>query len=439
MNIPKSSPAISTKNSRRRKPQLYFSEEEDNGRADDIKKSHDGTEENLSQAFLTMSGLNERNSFNEDNRNSIDGQFGMKGEMLVKPAPEEMEANTLYPQRSRVSMADFEILKMIGKGGYGSVYQVKKKDDGRIYAMKVLRKDFLIKTRNVEYTKTEKDVLINIDHPFIVKLHYTFQNESKLCMVMDLLNGGQVFYHLRKSLMFNEKTAVFFTAQVVLAIEHLHALDIIHRDLKPENILLDSRGNISLTDFGLSKEAMGDGKRTDTFCGTIEYMSPEMIKGEGYGKPTDWWSVGILIWDMLAGKPPFEGKENSLRKLICNGKLNVPKYFSAAAADLLLNRDEGRRMGSRGIAEIKEHKFFKDINWRQLASCELVSPFRPNVYGDDDTSNFSEEFTKQNCAITPGVRLTDSQEDLFKGFSWSHSYHDQRMTHDDDDDEEIET
>eukprot|EP00027_Filamoeba_sp_ATCC50430_P007484 CAMPEP_0168558218 /NCGR_PEP_ID=MMETSP0413-20121227/9848_1 /TAXON_ID=136452 /ORGANISM="Filamoeba nolandi, Strain NC-AS-23-1" /LENGTH=468 /DNA_ID=CAMNT_0008589315 /DNA_START=80 /DNA_END=1484 /DNA_ORIENTATION=+ len=343
----------------------------------------------------------------------------------------EEEKESLNPVTSKVTLDDFELLKVVGKGGFGKVYQIRKKESSEIFALKALRKDFLVHTNNVEYTRAERDILRKVRHPFIVSLHYAFQNESKVYLVMDFVNGGQILYHLREQAMFSEAWVKFYTAQVVLAIEHLHSLDIIHRDLKPENILLDNRGNVVLTDFGFAKELEQNGGKTSTFCGTMEYMAPEMIQGVGYDKTADWWSVGILIFDMLTGNPPFRHKnDETLQKKILNDKLKLPSYLTADAHSIikgLLNRDVNKRLGRNGAKEIKSHAFFKGMNWKKLQNLELEPPFRPEVpKGILDTSNFDEEFLNMPAAESPApsVLLSGSQEMLFKGFSYVRSFDD---------------
>jgi len=337
--------------------------------------------------------------------------------------------DVLFPSSSKVNLNDFVLLKVVGKGGYGKVYQARKKETGEIFAIKALRKDFLIRTNNVEYTKTEKDILRNVRHPFIVQLYYAFQNECKVYLVMDFVNGGQILFHLREQAMFSEQLVRFYSAQVILAVEHLHLLDVIHRDLKPENILINQTGYIALTDFGFAKEEMTDGSKTRTFCGTIEYMAPEMISGSGYGKAADWWSVGILIFDMLTGGPPFRSKnDGALQKKIMTEKLRLPVYLSAEAHSIikgLLNRDDKKRLGSgkTGAKEIKAHPFFKGINWKKLERMEMEPPFRPNVpNGTLDVSNFDVEFLNQPVTESPPeYELTQSQESLFRNFSFVRS------------------
>jgi len=305
---------------------------------------------------------------------------------------------------------------------------VMKKDTGDIYALKVLKKDFLVKTENVEYTKTEKEILRKVRHPYIVTLHYAFQNAAKVYLAMDFMNGGQLLFHLKEQAMFSEPLAKFYAAEVLLALEYLHSLEIIHRDLKPENILINSEGHISLSDFGFAKE-LYENKRAKTFCGTISYMAPEMIKGTGYTKAVDYWSVGILIYDMLTGNPPFKSKnEGTLQQKILKEKLRLPNFLTAQAHGIIkgfLNRDESKRLGCgpSGMKEIKSHPFFKGINWVKLLNGEIDPPFRPEVpKGALDVSNFDEEFINAPVVDSPIMTtLTKSQERLFLGFSFVRS------------------
>jgi len=297
--------------------------------------------------------------------------------------------------------------------------------------MKVLRKNYLVETDCVEGTRTERDILRTVRHPFVVSLHYAFQTEGKVYLVMDFLNGGQLFFHLRNEAMFSEDLVRFYAGEIVLAIQHLHSLNIIHRDLKPENILLDSEGHIGLTDFGLAKDNMRDTEKTSTFCGTMEYMAPEMVEGCGYGKSTDWWSVGVLIYDMLTGNPPFTAKDQGLlKKKILTAKLRIPPYFSAEVISLikgLLERDSAKRLGSgkNGISRIKGHEFFRGTNWKKLLNREITPPFRPKIVkGSLDVTNFDTKFTNVPAIDSPVNsldKLSNSQESLFQGFSYVRS------------------
>jgi len=203
--------------------------------------------------------------------------------------------------RLNVSVEDFEFIKVIGKGYFGKVSQVKYKEDQNIFALKTLKKNKLKEAKQIQHTKTERKILEFVNHPFIVSLKFAFQSETKLYLVMDYYNGGELFYHLRKNKRFNEEQSKFYLAQIILAIEFLHKHKVIYRDIKPENIILDNKGYIKLTDFGLAKEDVNDDVGTQTFCGTPEYLAPEIIRGDKYGKSVDIWCMGILLYEMLFG------------------------------------------------------------------------------------------------------------------------------------------
>ncbi|KAM7098053.1 ribosomal protein S6 kinase alpha-1 isoform 9-T9 [Molossus nigricans] len=205
----------------------------------------------------------------------------------------------------------FELLKVLGQGSFGKVFLVRKvtrPDSGHLYAMKVLKKATL-KVRDRVRTKMERDILADVNHPFVVKLHYAFQTEGKLYLILDFLRGGDLFTRLSKEVMFTEEDVKFYLAELALGLDHLHSLGIIYRDLKPENILLDEEGHIKLTDFGLSKEAIDHEKKAYSFCGTVEYMAPEVVNRQGHTHSADWWSYGVLMFEMLTGSLPFQGKD----------------------------------------------------------------------------------------------------------------------------------
>jgi len=324
----------------------------------------------------------------------------------------------------KVTKDDFELLNVIGKGSFGKVMQVKKKDDGKIYAMKVLRKEAIIARKQVAHTKAEKSILQKIQHPFIVRLHYAFQTRDKLYMILDYVNGGELFYHLKKEGRFPEARVKFYAAEITCAMAHLHSLQVVYRDLKPENILLDSDGHICITDFGLSKEINPE-EGTHTFCGTPEYLAPEVLRGQGHGTAVDWWSLGTLIYEMLTGLPPFYSQNiNIMYQKILNGELRFPSYVSPEAQSLLeglLTRDVEKRLGSRSSEDVKKHPFFKDLDWDKLEKKELDAPWKPKVKGENDISQIDTAFTQeraQDSLVDNHLSDTMQKENAFDAFTY---------------------
>lgn len=322
--------------------------------------------------------------------------------------------------------SQFELLKVLGQGSYGKVFLVRKvkgSDAGQLYAMKVLKKATL-KVRDRVRSKMERDILAEVNHPFIVKLHYAFQTEGKLYLILDFLRGGDLFTRLSKEVMFTEEDVKFYLAELALALDHLHSLGIIYRDLKPENILLDEEGHIKITDFGLSKEAIDHDKRAYSFCGTIEYMAPEVVNRRGHTQSADWWSFGVLMFEMLTGSLPFQGKDRKeTMALILKAKLGMPQFLSMEAQSLLralFKRNPCNRLGAGidGVEEIKRHPFFVTIDWNKLYRKELKPPFKPAVGRPEDTFHFDPEFTARTPTDSPGVPPSANAHHLFRGFSF---------------------
>jgi serum/glucocorticoid-regulated kinase 2 len=261
-------------------------------------------------------------------------------------------------QRS-LKIEDFELLKVIGKGSFGKVMQVMKKDTQRIYALKTIRKQHIISRSEVTHTLAERSVLAQINNPFIVPLKFSFQSPEKLYLVLSFVNGGELFHHLQKEQRFDINRSRFYAAELLCALECLHGFGVIYRDLKPENILVDYVGHIALCDFGLCKLDMKDEDKTNTFCGTPEYLAPELLHGQGYTKAVDWWTLGVLLYEMLTGLPPFydENTNEMYRKILAEPlHFPGPDVVPPAARDLLtrlLDRDATRRLGSNGASEIK--------------------------------------------------------------------------------------
>nr|CCA20589.1 protein kinase putative [Albugo laibachii Nc14] len=308
-----------------------------------------------------------------------------------------------------VTISDFEILQVLGKGSFGKVYMVRKHLTQEIFAMKVLRKAELVKRNQVRHTMTERQVLTLISHPFIVSMRYAFQTSSKLIMISDYCCGGEIFFHLKKFRSFSEAMVRFYAAELIAALSHLHGHNILYRDLKPENILLDQDGHIQLTDFGLSKMKCSVFHGAKTFCGTPEYLAPEMLHSRKnktqYGTAIDWWSLGTLIYEMLTGWPPFFDQNcDVMCTKILKAPLRFPAQFglSPVVRNLiagLLHRDPAKRLGCRashgGVQELKLHPFFSNINWELLELRSVKPPFKPRIRSPTDTQNFDKMFTRE--------------------------------------------
>ncbi|RYO94780.1 hypothetical protein DL766_000043 [Monosporascus sp. MC13-8B] len=327
----------------------------------------------------------------------------------------------------KLKIEDFELLKVVGKGSFGKVMQVRKKDTSRIYALKTIRKAHIISRSEVAHTLAERSVLAQINNPFIVPLKFTFQSPEKLYFVLAFVNGGELFHHLQKEQRFDVNRARFYTAELLCALECLHGFNVIYRDLKPENILLDYQGHIALCDFGLCKLDMKDEDRTNTFCGTPEYLAPELLMGQGYNKTVDWWTLGVLLYEMLTGLPPFyDENTNEMYRKILSEPLHFPgaDVVPPAAKDLLsklLNRDSAQRLGANGSAEIKAHPFFHAIDWRKLLQRKYEPTFKPNVVDALDTANFDPEFTSEapQDSYVEGPVLSETMQNQFAGFSYN--------------------
>ncbi|KAI3517509.1 hypothetical protein L1887_16724 [Cichorium endivia] len=343
-------------------------------------------------------------------------------------ALQELEESSLSNDGSLVNiqsvgLEDFEILKVVGQGAFAKVYQVRKHGSLEIFAMKVMRKDRIFEKDQAEYMKAERDILTKVDHPFIVQLKYSFQTKYRLFLVLDFVNGGHLFFQLYRQGLFREDLARFYTAEIVSAVSHLHSNGIMHRDLKPENILLDAEGHVMLTDFGVAKQ-FDESTRSNSMCGTLEYMSPEIVQGRGHDKAADWWSVGILMYEMLTGKPPFRGgNRQKIQEKIVKDKIKLPGFLSSEAHSLLkglLQKESSRRLGSGvgGGDEIKKHAWFKTINWKKLEGREVKPCFVPEVSGKQCIANFEECWTKLPPLLDSPAASPKCKENPFKGFTY---------------------
>lgn len=290
-----------------------------------------------------------------------------------------------------LNLKNFTLIRTLGTGSFGRVHLAKSNMNQRFYAIKVLRKIDIVKLKQVEHTKNERAILSSVKYSFIVNLWGTFQDDANLYMVMDYVPGGELFSFMRKSIRLQEDVAKFYAAEVLLTIAYLHSQDVIYRDLKPENILLDSEGHIKITDFGFAKVVPDI---TWTLCGTPDYLAPEIIQSKGYGKPVDYWALGVLIYEMLSGVAPFyDDNQFKLYEKIVACNPVYPKYFSEQVIDLLKNLltpDLSSRYGNlkNGCQDVIQHPWFQSIDFNKLEKHQIKAPYIPNVNGEGDTSNF---------------------------------------------------
>ncbi|KAG9007150.1 hypothetical protein FRB94_014623 [Tulasnella sp. JGI-2019a] len=324
-----------------------------------------------------------------------------------------------------LTIDSFDLLKIIGRGSFGKVMQVRKRDTNRIYALKTIKKAHIASRNEITHTLAERTVLAQVNNPFIVPLKFSFQSPAKLYFVLAFVNGGELFHHLQREQRFNEERSRFYAAELLLALEHLHDFNVVYRDLKPENILLDYTGHIALCDFGLCKLNMSENEKTNTFCGTPEYLAPEILLGSGYTKTVDWWTLGVLLYEMMTGLPPYyDENTNDMYRKILNDTLRFGEEIGPDARDLLtklLTRDPAQRLGVDGADEIKRHPFFsKHIDFDMLAAKKIQPPFKPSVASAIDTSNFDQVFTSEQPvdSVTADSDLSKTVQDQFAGFSY---------------------
>ncbi|KNC52113.1 akt protein [Thecamonas trahens ATCC 50062] len=327
---------------------------------------------------------------------------------------------------SKVTIKDFELLQLLGKGSFGKVMLARKRGEEQLYAIKILKKDVVLEHEEVEHTQAERRVLSTMDHPFLVRMYYSFQTDDRLYFVMDYVRGGELFYHMQRSGKFSEERAKFYAAEIVCALGYLHRKGIVYRDLKLENLLLDEDGHILITDFGLVKEGISYGVTTSTFCGTPEYLAPEVVEDASYGTSVDWWSAGVVIYEMLSGRSPFSASDpEQVFIQILEADIYYPRSLSEQARDLLehlLDRNPKTRLGSGpgDAEEIKAHPFFDDIDFDALEAKQLTPPFKPELTSDTDTSHFDPCFTQEPAMLTPAQpsAISSAEQSNFAGFTF---------------------
>ncbi|CAN8001437.1 unnamed protein product [Ixodes hexagonus] len=346
------------------------------------------------------------------------------------PLPATRSAPQTPTQEDRVkfrkyALTDFNLLKVLGKGSFGKVLLAELKGCRRHYAVKCLKKDVVLEDDDVECTLIERRVLaMGTQHPFLCNLFCTFHH---LFFVMEFLNGGDLMFHIQQSGRFDQDRARFYAAEIVCALKFLHKKGIVYRDLKLDNVLLDRKGHVKIADFGMCKCGLGDTEKTSTFCGTPDYIAPEIIKGLHYNQSVDWWSFGILTYEMLIGQSPFNGTdEDELFWSVCNEEAYYPRFLSKEAKSmlvLLLDKNPEKRLGMPGCTagDVCDQPFFRSINWEKLEKKEVEPPFKPKLKSTADVSNFDSDFTMEKPVLTPvdPQILGSMDQEQFKGFSYT--------------------
>ncbi|KAK9891039.1 hypothetical protein WA026_013368 [Henosepilachna vigintioctopunctata] len=337
--------------------------------------------------------------------------------------------NNVTGGRLKVGLDEFNFIKVLGKGSFGKVMLAEKKDTEEIYAIKVLKKDVIIQDDDVDCTMTEKRILaLAAKHPFLTALHSCFQTTDRLFFVMEYVNGGDLMFQIQRARKFDESRARFYAAEVTLALQFLHKHGVIYRDLKLDNILLDAEGHCKLADFGMCKEGILDGVTTTTFCGTPDYIAPEILQELEYSASVDWWALGVLMYEMMAGQPPFEAdNEDDLFESILHDDVLYPVWLTKDAVNILkgfMIKNPSRRLGcvaAHGYeAAIRVHPFFKEIDWNALELRKVKPPFKPKIKNKKDALNFDAEFTKEEPVLTPVTQevLVSINQEEFRDFSF---------------------
>ena len=301
----------------------------------------------------------------------------------------------------KLSYLDFDPLYLIGTGSLGKVILVRYKINKNIYAMKELSKSKIKINKQEEHSKSERDLMIELTSPFIVNIKFAFQDETKLYIVSEFLQGGDMFYHMHHSTInFTESTVKFYIIELILAIEFLHENNVIYRDLKPENILMNSEGHIKISDFGLSKKLENQKDKAYTLCGTLQYLAPEILKNKGYDKSVDWWSLGCIYYEMLTGNLPFKTNGNKINLDVFEEKIDFDENMNPLLINLisqLLNVNPKKRLGygAQDAKKIKEHQYFNDVDWNKYLNKEIEPPFVPKLEGELDLRYFDKCFTDE--------------------------------------------
>uniref|UniRef100_A0A6Q2Y5Q5 Protein kinase C n=1 Tax=Esox lucius TaxID=8010 RepID=A0A6Q2Y5Q5_ESOLU len=356
-------------------------------------------------------------------------QQGISWDTPVEKGRPGIDAEPLYavPRKEphKFTLDNFILHKMLGKGSFGKVFLAELKSSGEFFAVKALKKDVVLMDDDVECTMVERRVLsLACDHPFLTHLHCTFQTRENLFFVMEYLNGGDLMFHIQNCQKFDVQRSTFYAAEIICGLQFLHSKGIVYRDLKLDNVLLDSEGHIKIADFGMCKENMLGDTRTSTFCGTPDYIAPEILLGQKYSSSVDWWSFGVLLYEMLIGQSPFHGHdEEELFQSIRTDDPCYPRWLAKDAQDILIKlfvREPERRLGMKG--NIRQHAFFNDTDWTALENREVEPPFRPTVKSPGDVSNFDKEFINEKPRLSCADRtlINSVDQTMFNNFSFVH-------------------
>jgi len=336
-----------------------------------------------------------------------------------------------------IGLKHFDLIKVIGRGSYAKVLLVQLKTTKKMYAMKIIKKELVTDEEDIDWVQTEKHVFETAsNYPFLVGLHSCFQTQERLFFVIEYVNGGDLMFHMQRQRKLPEEHARFYSAEIILALHFLHDKGIIYRDLKLDNVLLDCEGHIKLTDYGMCKEGIKSGDLTSTFCGTPNYIAPEILRGEDYDFSVDWWALGVLMFEMMAGRSPFDivgnadnpeqNTEDYLFQVILEKVIRIPRSLSVKASAVLkgfLNKIPQERLGCQmdgGFQDILDHIFFKTIDWDLLQAKQIIPPYKPNLVDELGLDNFDKQFTQEPVQLTPTDYSAISQIDQadFEGFEY---------------------
>ncbi|KAG0175075.1 hypothetical protein DFQ28_008561 [Apophysomyces sp. BC1034] len=359
--------------------------------------------------------------------------FPMNHNTSLSSTQEETEVE----EGSRVTIQDFQFIKVLGKGCMGKVLLVRTHHSPRLYALKAISKAWVITQREIEQAKMERNILsgiAKIRHPFLIKLHHSFQDANQLFLLMDYHAGGDLATQLAVFVKFTPERCKLYTAEILLGLQELHRLGILYRDLKPENILLSAQGHLVLTDFGLSKQFVPglsiDDQRTRTFCGTPEYLAPEILHSEEYSYEVDYWSLGTILYEMLTGTTPFwANSPTEMYRRVLEDDLEFPEDVDIITADFiagLLEREPSRRLGTTaggGPASVRCHPYFGRLNWSAVYDKRIPPPYVPQLQSETDFSHFDLDFLRMTPKLSSTINdtLSETIQLAFRGYSYNES------------------